>query len=170
MKSHNGMRPQDIVVLLKIMALGEKEWQYRDLASQLYISISEISESLNRSAIAGLYDSHSKKIRRNALLEFIQYGLPYVFPQIPGAIVTGISTAHSHPFYKKQFISDENRVWPYPEGNSRGQAIEPLHKGVPRAVQEDELLYLLLASVDILRVGKIRERIVAVKELQKYLL
>lgn len=35
MKSHNGMRPQDIVVLLKIIALGEKEWQYRDLASQL---------------------------------------------------------------------------------------------------------------------------------------
>lgn len=163
------MRPQDIVILLKIIALGDKKWQYRDLASQLYISISEISESLNRSAIAGLYDSHLKKIRRNALLEFIQYGLPYVFPQIPGALVTGISTAHSHPFYKKHLISNENMVWPYPDGDSRGQAIEALHKGVPRAAMEDELLYLLLASVDILRVGRVRERTIATKELQKYL-
>lgn len=51
MKSHNGMRTQDIVILLKIIALGDQKWQYRNPASQLYISISEISESLNRSAI-----------------------------------------------------------------------------------------------------------------------
>lgn len=170
MKSHNGMRPQDIVILLKIIALRDKKWQYRDLASHLFISISEISESLNRSTIAGLYDSNLKKIRRNTLLEFLQYGLPCVFPQIPGSLVTGIRTAHSHPFYKNQFISSENMVWPFPDGDSRGQAIEPLHKGVPQAVQKDELLYLLLASVDILRVGRIRERTIATKELKKYLL
>lgn len=164
------MRPQDIVVLLKIMALKNQTWQYRDLASGLLISVSEISESLNRSAIAGLYDAATKSIKRNALMEFIQYGLTYVFPQIPGALVTGIPTAHSHPFYKKQLISNNDFVWPFPDGSARGQAIEPLHKGVPQAVQEDELLYLLLASVDMIRVGRVRERSLAITELKKYLL
>ncbi len=170
MKSHNGMRPQDIVVLLKIVALKDKTWQYRDLASSLFISISEISESLNRSAIAGLYDSGTKSIKRNALIEFIQYGLTYVFPQIPGALVNGVATAHSHPFYKKKLIASTEFVWPFPEGKTRGQAIDPLHKGVPKAVLEDELLYLLLASVDILRVGRSRERSMAISELKKHLL
>jgi hypothetical protein len=87
------VRPQDIVILLKIITLKDKAWQYRDLSSSLFISISEISESLNRSAIGGLYGGNTKSIKRNALMEFIQYGLSYVFPQIPGALVTGIDTS-----------------------------------------------------------------------------
>src|SRR3546814_1528586 len=47
----------------------------------------EISESLNRSRIAGLLDPAKKKVFRNALLEFIRYGLPYVFPVEPGPFV-----------------------------------------------------------------------------------
>lgn len=103
-------------------------------------------------------------------MEFLQYGLTYVFPQVPGTLVTGIATAHSHPFYKKQLISNTDFVWPFPDGKTRGQAIDPLHKGVPQAVQEDELLYLLLVSVDILRVGRVRERSIAISELKKHLL
>jgi hypothetical protein len=37
MKAHNGMRPHDIVVLLKIIALGELPWKNKDLAASLYI-------------------------------------------------------------------------------------------------------------------------------------
>jgi predicted transcriptional regulator len=51
MKAHQGVRPHDIVVLLKIISL-DKNWLNKDLASSLYISNSEISESLNRSMIA----------------------------------------------------------------------------------------------------------------------
>ena len=47
MKEHNGMRPQDIVVLLKIIILDKLEWRIIDLARQLYISQSEVSEALN---------------------------------------------------------------------------------------------------------------------------
>ena len=53
MKKHRGMRSQDIVVLIKIAALGEVEWYAKDLAFTLEISQSEVSESLNRSQIAG---------------------------------------------------------------------------------------------------------------------
>jgi len=164
------MRPLDIVVLMKLIALKDKPWHYRDLSASLFISISEISASLNRSMIAGLVDSGKKKVKRNSLMEFIQYGFHYVFPQLPGPIVNGIETAHSHPFYKKHFTSDLPFVWPAVNGNARGQAIQPLHKGVIKAVQEDKDLYKLLASIDILRVGKVREKNMAIDELKKCLL
>jgi hypothetical protein len=149
------MRPQDVVILLKIIALKNNSWQYRSLSTSLNISISEISESLNRSALAGLIIN--KKVARNAFFEFLNYGLPYVFPQKPGEIVTGIPTAHSHPFYEQKIISEYPYVWPCYEGTVRGQAIEPLHKGLVVNAAQDDDFYLLLASIDIIRVGKTRE-------------
>ena len=79
MKAHNGMRSQDIVILLKILTIN-KEWQYRDLSSGLFMSLSEVSESLNRSFLAGLIDVNRKRIFRQSLMEFIEHGLHYVFP------------------------------------------------------------------------------------------
>ena len=170
MKSHNGMRPQDVVILLKILTIDQPDWQYRDLAASLHISISEIAESLNRSQLAGLVDVSKKKVFRQSLMEFIQYGLHYVFPQVPGTMVTGIGTAHSHPFYIKKFISEINFVWPDQDGDMRGLAIQPLYKSVAKAVKKDEALYKLLASIDIIRVGKTRETKLAIEELKKYIL
>ena len=57
MKKHNGMRPQDIVVLLKIIALQTDNWRNIDIANALHISPSEISEALNRCRIARLIDN-----------------------------------------------------------------------------------------------------------------
>jgi hypothetical protein len=65
-----GMRPQDIVILLKILTTPDPGWHYRDLASQLFISISEISESLHRSHTAGLIDESNRKVHRQSLMEF----------------------------------------------------------------------------------------------------
>ncbi|GAB2610271.1 hypothetical protein [Belliella aquatica] len=155
---------------MKIVALKEKPWQYRDLSSSIFISISEISESLNRSKLAGLIDIEGKKIKRNALMEFIQHGFKYVFPQLPGAIVNGIPTAHSHSFYKNQIVSQLLIVWPTPDGSVRGQSIQPLHKGVVKAIEYDELFYKLLASLDIIRIGKVREVKLAIEELKKHIL
>ena len=89
--------PQDIVILLKMIALGDAAWLQNTLAEDLGISQSEVSKSLVRSKYAGLLDSSGKKVSKLALLEFIEYGIKYVFPQQPGAIVRGIATAHSAP-------------------------------------------------------------------------
>src|SRR5690625_1798737 len=97
MKKHNGMRPQDIVILLKIVAKGDESWYMKDLSHELNISASEISESLNRSALAGLVTPDKKAIRKRNLLEFLLHGLKYAYPQRPGAIVRGMPTAHSAP-------------------------------------------------------------------------
>ena len=164
------MRPQDVVILLKILVIQGADWQYRDLAVSLFLSISEISESLNRSHIAGLIDESKKKVHRQSLMEFIRYGLHYVFPQNPGTMVTGIPTAHSYPFYSRIFASELNYVWPDVDGVIRGLAIQPLYKTVVKAAKDDEMLYKLLASIDIIRVGRTRELKVAIEELQKAIL
>ena len=170
MRKHNGMRPQDIVILLKIIALGKEDWQFQDLSRSLYLSGSEIFESLNRSQIAGLIDFNRKRVNKLAFMEFLEYGMHYVFPQAPGALVNGVPTAHSHPFMKKHFVSNDAYVWPDFKGEERGQAIEPLYNNQVKAIREDEKLYLLLAMVDVIRVGKIREVKLAVEELRKMIL
>lgn len=170
MKSHNGMRPQDIVILLKVLTIPEPNWQYRDLASALYISVSEISESLNRSHMAGLIDESRRRVHRKNLMEFIEFGLHYVFPQLPGSMVTGIPTAHSYSFYAVKFTSEMNYAWPDDTGTMRGLSIIPLYKNVVKAVRLDDELYKLLASIDIIRVGRVREMKVAIAELKKTIL
>ncbi len=170
MRKHNGMRPQDIVILLKIISLDNKEWQLKDLAQSLYISASEVTESLNRSKIAGLIDYNKEKINRQNLFEFLEHGLHYVFPQHPGTMANGIPTAHAHPFINKYFNSDLLYVWPDIKGNMRGLIIEPLYPNQVKAIKEDELLYKLLSLIDVIRVGKVRELKIAVSELKKIIL
>lgn len=164
------MRPQDLVVLLKLVTLKDKAWQYRDLSAELFIPLSEISASLKRSERAGLYQAELRNVHRLALMEFIQYGLKYVFPANAGAMVTGVGTAHSHPYYKKFFRAEIAFAWPDEAGEIRGLMIAPLHPNVPKAARKDGLLYKLLASIDILRVGKVREVKIAIDELKKMIL
>lgn len=170
MKTHNGMRPQDIVVLLKILISRNEIWQYRDIASALSLSISEVSESLNRSHIAGLVSESKRNVFRQSLMEFIEHGLHYVFPQKPGTLVTGIPTAHSHSFFKTSLPGYSNYVWPDEHGPMRGLSITPLYKGVTNAVKIDETLYLLIAAIDIIRVGNTRELKMALDILRKIII
>ncbi|MCK4746293.1 MAG: hypothetical protein KAT15_04630 [Bacteroidales bacterium] len=169
MKKHNGMRPQDIVILLKIIAIKNDDWRNADLAQSLQISPSEISEALNRCKIGGLMDSKKRKIHLNSFREFLVYGLKYVFPVIPGPLVRGIPTAHSAPPLNIHIASDEYYVWPFALGHFRGQSIEPLYITVPAVVNDDPQFYELIALVDAIRVGRAREYKIAVEELQKRL-
>lgn len=166
MKKHSGMRPHDIIVLLKIAVKGKKQWYMKDLSSELNISSSEISESINRSVYAGLIASNKRTLMKLALLDFLEHGICYVYPQRPGAIVRGIPTAHSAPPLNNIIVSNEHFVWPYGKGSVRGQSIVPLYPSVTEAVLKDEKLYELLALVDAIRVGRAREKELAVKELK----
>lgn len=170
MKKHNGMRPHDIVILLKIISYGHENWLMKDLGYDLYISLSEISESLNRSVLSGLISSNKKRIMKSSLLDFLVFGLKYVFPQKPGALVRGIKTSHSSLPLSNIILSEEIYVWPYSEGNSRGFSIEPLHPNVPKACIKDPNLHELLSLVDAIRLGNKREFNIAVEELKKRIL
>jgi hypothetical protein len=170
MRQHNGMRPQDVAVLLKIIASGNVNWHNKDLSWALFLSASEISESLNRSQIAGLLDGKKKKVSRQSFMEFLEHGLRYVFPAVSGSLTRGVLTAHGHPFMSHLFASEEPYVWPDPEGEARGVAIAPLYPGVSKAIRNDQNLYKLLALTDVIRIGRVRERKAAIEELKKMIL
>lgn len=170
MKKHNGMRPHDVVILLKIIAKGQQQWFMKDLSNELKISASEVSESINRSVISALLAPNKKTVMKLGLMDFLEHGLPYVYPQQPGAIVRGIPTAHSASPLNDLILSKEHYVWPYGKGEVRGQAIQPLYPNVVEAVLIDKKLHELLALTDAIRVGKAREKELAVQELKNRLL
>lgn len=164
---HYSMRPQDIAILLKIICYKKKKWMNKNLADDLYLSTAEVSNSLNRNVIAGLIDEEKNKVRSQALIEFLVYGLPYVFPQKPAGITRGMPTAHSHPFLREQFISDQLYVWPDADSEEKGFSVQPLYPGTVKAAKKDKDFYLLLALTDVLRLGKTREKKIAFSELKR---
>lgn len=168
MRPFNGIKPQDIVILLKLATLGDKPWRHIDLAGALGLSQSEISFALDRCRTAGFLDSAKKNVMKTALLEFLVHGLRYVFPARPGPLTRGIPTAHSAPPLSKSIVASEEDVyvWPWDNGKVRGQAIEPLYHNAPLAAEKDRALYELMALVDALRAGRAREKVIAARELE----
>lgn len=171
MRPFKGIKPQDIAVLLKLVALGEKKWRHMDLVAALGLSQGEISFALDRCRTVGFLDSTKKKVMKAALLEFLVHGLKYVFPARPGPFARGMPTAHSAAPLAGRIVSaeDDMYVWPFDQGRARGQSIEPLYGKAPLAAEKDIALYELLALVDAVRVGRAREQAIAVRELEKRL-
>jgi hypothetical protein len=169
-QQHNGMRPQDVLVLLKIISLNDPEFRLVDLSQSIGISLSEVSDSISRSAFAHLIAPDKKTPMRKAIYEFLVHGLPYVFPARPGALVVGIPTAHSAPPLSATFGAVDPVVWASPDGELKGQEIPPFHAKQAYAALQDRLLYELLALTDTLRIGKAREKKIAEEELKKMIL
>jgi len=169
-KNHNGMRPQDVVILLKKVTDKGRQLLNGQIAKELGISASEVSEALERCRMARLVDNTKQRVNILALGEFLIHGIKYVFPVQPQSIVRGIATAISASPMKEKIVSGtEQYVWPDANGNMRGEGITPLYKTVPAAVAIDEMLYRLLALVDTLRIGRAREVEIAKVELTNIL-
>jgi len=165
----SNLSPIDLVILIKIALSHGSEISQSKLAEGLFISQSEISKSLARSRYARLV-SGKYSLMLQGLMEFIEHGVKYCFPQQPGPIVRGIPTAHSHDALNNRINSGENYVWPTARGTIRGQAILPLYPSVIDASLVDSELHMALALVDAIRVGRNREKHLAIEILWKKLL
>lgn len=149
-----------------------EQFSTRGLESSLGLSKSEVSQAINRCLDVGLVikdrTSGLPMTNASALLDFIVYGLKYVFPAKPGPMVRGIPTAAAAPVLKGELASAGSyiHVWPDPAGKELGQRIEPIYRSVPHAVRRDPDLYAMLALVDAIRLGKPREVAVARKLLE----
>lgn len=169
MKKHNGMRPQDVVILLKIASKKDSAWMMKDLSSELGISAGEVSESLNRSAFSGLISRDKTKLLKLSLFDFLVHGLAFVFPQRPGPMAVGLATSHAAAPISEHILSNIAYVWPYEYGTIRGESIEPLHPKVPEACLKDPVFYEYMVLCEALRVGRVREKNIAIEELRKRL-
>lgn len=165
------LKPQDVLILLKLLLKNGERWIYDDLERELHISRSQISNSIKRAEYAALYNANKKRPIISALRNFIVHGVPYAFPVKPGAVVRGIPTAYASPFMSQHIDSDDMPpVWESDLPNSvRGISIEPLHPSVPLISSEDSEMYNLLGIVDSMRYGDIRESNLAENEFNNIL-
>ncbi|MCM0605934.1 MAG: hypothetical protein KA715_07565 [Xanthomonadaceae bacterium] len=165
------MKPQDIVVLLKILLWQDRKWTQHDLANDLGISQTEINFSLSRLVKSGLLDEAKKHPFKHALAEFLIHGLKYIYPAELSGNGRGMATAQTYSLLAKKLISAEDNqvVWPDPEGKDRGQHLEPLYPSVPFAAKKDPELHEWLALIDAIRIGSVRVQKFAIDRIHKKL-
>ena len=156
------LKPQDILVALKLVAVGNAPWSYTTLAVSLGMSPSEVHSAVKRLAQSRLVETGKDQPRllRAPLSEFLCHGLKYVFPAEHGELTRGIPTAWATAPLDKLFVAgaEPPPVWPHPQGSARGMTFQPLYKAAPSAAMRDPALHELLALVDALRDGRVRER------------
>lgn len=163
------MKPQDILVVLKLLA---SDWpgSFATLARDVGLSVSEAHAALRRAQLAGLVDPLDKLPNKSAIAEFMIHGLRYVFPVSLGASSRGMPTSHAAPPLDKEFPEGGDiPVWPDPDGKHRGYEFTPLCRSVPLAARKDAKLYEWLALADALRGGRARERELAASIVRKRL-
>jgi len=163
------LKPQDLLFLLKLVAVRNKSWTFNQLAAELGMSASEVHAASNRAIRAGLATKQDDRIRPHAghLTEFLVHGIQYMFVPERGGLCTGMPTASAvKPLSARLSARNEPQpVWPDLDGRSKGIALSPLYKSAPFAAKKDPLLYELLALVDAVRGGPARAGELAKEEL-----
>ncbi len=163
------LKPQDLIVALKLVCLGGEKPSYTRLAHELAISPSETHAAVQRAIHGGLLDAQRRPNLR-VLLDFILHGVRTAFFAERGSVTRGMPTAHAAPPLAREIMGDDlPPVWPDPAGSVRGETLEPLYRTVPTAAKNDPKLYELLALIDALRIGRARERALAAKFLKERL-
>jgi DNA-binding Lrp family transcriptional regulator len=167
------LKPQDIVVALKLCTYSDVRPPISIIANDLSLSPSEVHGAIGRLRKSRLLHGPNLKDRPNisALEEFLVHGLKYAFPAEHGEVTRGIPTSFAAEPLKSEVLmsNDLPPVWPWNEGNTRGVGLEPLYKSVPKAALRDSKLYQLLALVDAIRDGRARERKIAERDLARRL-
>jgi hypothetical protein len=164
------LKPQDICILLKIVALDEAPWSYSQLAFELGMSASEVHAGVRRAVEASLMRLQEGWGTPDpaALEELLVHGVKYVFTPLRGGLTLGIPTSYAAPPLSRELSrpGEPPPVWPDAEGEVRGYEFAPLYKSVPYAARRDPKLYELLALVDAIRGGTGNEREAAIRELR----
>ena len=163
------LKPQDVVVALKLCAYSGARPPMSIIGSELSLSPSEVHGAIHRLLASRLLHGTGLNGRPNitAMEEFLVHGLKYAFPVEHGQVTRGVPTSYAAEPLKKEVALSEDLppVWPWPEGSARGIGLEPLYKNVPQAALRDPQLYECLALIDAIRDGRARERKIAERNL-----
>lgn len=169
------LRPQDLLVLLRLSLCTTTAPTYAKLAEELGLTSSETHAAVKRSIIAQLAykDARNKPVViREALKLFITHGARYCFPAIRGSMARGVPTCHSAQPIKELVVASANEpptVWPHPKGTARGISLIPFYPSVPEAALRNPALYELLVAFDAIRAGTMRERALGITIIEEKL-
>ncbi len=166
----NQIQPLDVLVLLKLAATGREDLSVRELGRDLGgLPKSTVDVSVRRLRAHGLVREHEGKRQVNRLLarDLIEKAIRWLAPADVGRIDLGVATAHAAAPLAGRLMGDaEPVVMRLSEGPVRGRTVTPLHPNAPLAASRDPRLHELLAIVDALRIGRARDREVAIEELR----
>ena len=168
------LRPQDVVVLMRLSLGREAIPTYAALAAELGMTASEVHAAIERAVAAQLAVKEAggkARVLLPALRQFLQYGARYCFPATRGSLTRGMPTGSAAAPLNQMIRagSDPMPVWPYKVGTVRGIALYPLYPSVPGAAARNPALYELLALFDAVRGGNARERTLAIELLDQRL-
>ena len=159
------LKPQDLLVAMKLAVLGDIEYSYESLGDSLGgMDQGAVHNAVERAKYASLiFGKKNKrggglKVNRLALAEFIIHGAKYAFPAGESkAKIKGMPTADAIELIDEQLAPSDRLhwVWPDDEGEE-GYRCNPLHKNAVDAAKKDNKLYELLALLDSQRVGDAR--------------
>lgn len=154
------LKPQDVLVLLKLLTSSGEKWSFASLSEALFMSPSEVHAGVKRAQVASLYAEATGAPVRANLLEFLVHGVKYAFPVQLGSQARGIPTAHAAGPLRELVTNDGflPPVWPHSEGSIAGLSVAPIYKSAPAAALLDPTLHEYLALVDAIRLGRSREQ------------
>jgi hypothetical protein len=167
------LKPQDVVVAVKISIQKATKFTYASLADELFMSVSEVHAGTKRCETCRLVirTEEGLSTSRTSLIEFLTHGIQYVFPSVVGTITRGMPTGIAGPSLKSNFNIDNDLlpVWPDAEGQTRGISFLPLYPSLVKAAKVDAVLYDVMTLIDAIRGGAARERELAKTELVRQL-
>jgi hypothetical protein len=167
------LKPQDIFAAAALTLCGAKHPSHAELAVLLRVSPSTVYESLKRLKQARLTSSseHGPVIAKGRFFEFLVHAVPTLYFPQKTEVVRGIPTAMWAPQFKDKLGANKDiiSVWPYTKGKEVGEGLTPIYPTVPLACSQNMELYQFMAAIEVLRIGKARERESATAYLQGFL-
>ena len=168
------LRPQDLVVLLRLALESGPPPSYAALGAELGLTASETHQAVTRAVGASLARKEPggrAVVVRAALQRFVEHGARYCFPASRGGLTRGVPTGYAAAPLKEQIRhgNEPPPVWPCKSGTARGLALIPLYPTVPDAAVRNPELGELLALFDAVRAGSAREQVLAIALIQERL-
>jgi hypothetical protein len=154
----------DVAVALAMAT--EPKSPLRRLSEVTCRSIGEVHNAERRLRLSRLLRPGSRSVEREPLFQFIRWGVPHAYPPATGPLTRGVVTARI--LEEGAGVPEEAEfVWPHPDGLTRGQAFAPPYPRAPRLAIANPALHRLLALLDLVRIGGVREQAMAVSELER---
>jgi len=170
---HHTLKPQDVLVACRRALPGGAEMTQKQLAGALCLSPSTVFAALQNLRLAKLLPGQgvTESAARARLYDFLVHGISVVYLPVKTSVTRGIATGIFSPLFRGRFAGAEDvvLVWPYSRGRETGEGLVPLYPSLPLACSRDPELYQLMAAIDVLRVGRVREKDAAATYLEELL-